>query len=85
MKTSTYAVLIFHPDTVDIAICTEDDATGRVVDTAQATKPFPINGDRKLRAQAIGKLVALAVEHGATSIEIINDSQQDVEIILDQP
>lgn len=69
--TSKYAVLLFHSDTVGIAICTEDDTTGRVMDTVQATEPFPMNGDRKLRAQAIGILVALAVEHGVTSIEII--------------
>lgn len=69
---TTHAILLFHQDFVGIAICTED-VMGRVVDTVQAQEPFPINGDRKLRAQAIGTLVALAVKHGVTSIEIIMD------------
>ena len=80
--TSKHAVLLFHDDHVGIAISTED-VMGRVVDTVQAQEPFPINGDARLRAQAIGTLIALAVKHGATSIEIINDSQEDVEIIVD--
>ena len=71
--TYRHAVLTFNQLTVSIAISTEDATTGRVMDTVQATEPFPINGDRKLRAQAIGLLVALAVKHGVTSIEVIAD------------
>ncbi len=57
-----HAVLLVQADAVGIAISTED-VMGRVIDTVQAQEPFPLNGDRKLRAQAIGKLIALAIEH----------------------
>ena len=70
--TSKHAVLLLHSDTVDIALSTED-VTGRIVDTVQAQEPFPMNGDRKLRAQAIGTLVARAVEYGVTHIDIFVD------------
>ena len=70
--TSKHAVLLFQDNRVGIAISTED-VMGRVINTVQATEPLPINGDARLRAQAVGKLVLLAKEHRAMSIEIIVD------------
>ena len=65
-----HVVLTVQPRTVSIAIGTTD-IMGRMVDTIQATNPLPLNGDKLLRAQAVGQLVILAIERGATSIEII--------------
>lgn len=63
-----HVVLTVQPRTVSIAIGTTD-IMGRMVDTIQATNPLPQDSER--RHQAIGQLVDLALQRGATSIEII--------------
>ena len=67
---NVHAILTMKDTSVHIGIGKED-VLGRIVSTVSAIEPLPINGDPKLRAQAIGTLVLLAIKRGATSIEII--------------
>ena len=64
-----HVVLTVAPKSVDISIGVVD-IMGRVVDTIRATNPITLN-ILNARATATGQLVLLAIEHGATSIEII--------------
>lgn len=65
----TYAILDIKDEGVSTVVC-KQSVTGQIEFTHVYTEPLPINGDPKLRAQAIGTVILAAINHGATSIEI---------------
>lgn len=68
-----HAVVTMAPRTASLVIGTTD-VMGRVVDSLRASEPMPLNGNAAGRAQAVGTLVLLAIRHGATSIEILQET-----------